>query len=533
MATGTKSAVMQAQYGAWPYPHVPLLASLPSSHPFELHTAWLWDRCGSGAAPQRPRIWIAGCGTFQPYAFAVANPTAEVVATDLAEPSLRIAARRCAVHGRRNVTFRTVDLADEATWPNGTFDVIECYGVLMNLTDPARALRAMRDRLEPRGVLRLMVYPEWSRRRVFQLQRIARLLGLCAQERHHPAVFRSFARALPRSHPLRHAFVTYADSRNDAGVVDGFLHAGDRGFTGFQLGELLAQAGLTPGYWFHRPWGQPDLMAERLGFGDRTQSFVLDHLDLWQELRGNFVVCVRRDDAPPRLVQPETPHPAFAAGHHPLRHGLHLHRLAWFGTRLPARTCEEPVVLQPRDARALRAGRTPRHLRSSGLVLGGDDLAPRLPAHRSWPEEAACLQRSRRVAVGRRAPNPLYAHLFAAFERAARHPELGLPDLETQMGRWLPWADPLEQRPVRFGLTPYGTMQRFRTNVLEHLERGDLPLADGWTNVRLRADGEQLQHVRALLRGHDGLPQRTLADEHLRELAVLLFAHDSLFVAIE
>ena len=28
-----KAATMRAQYGAWPYPHVPLLASLPSAVP--------------------------------------------------------------------------------------------------------------------------------------------------------------------------------------------------------------------------------------------------------------------------------------------------------------------------------------------------------------------------------------------------------------------------------------------------------------------------------------------------------------------
>ena len=39
MATrqAAKSTAMRAQYGAWPYPQVPLLASLPSTHPWELH----------------------------------------------------------------------------------------------------------------------------------------------------------------------------------------------------------------------------------------------------------------------------------------------------------------------------------------------------------------------------------------------------------------------------------------------------------------------------------------------------------------
>jgi hypothetical protein len=533
MSTPTKSQVLRTQYEAWPYPQVPLLASLPSTHPFELNAAWLWDRCGSGRAPARPRIWIAGCGTFQPYALAVANPHAEIVATDLSAASLQIARRRCSVHRQKHVQFAPVDLSDESTWPDGTFDLIECYGVLMNLADPLATLRGLGSRLTPRGVLRLMVYPHWSRQRVFQVQRLAQLLGLTANERHHPALLRQFVRALPSSHPLRHAFTTYADSRNDAGVVDGFLHAGDRGFTAFQLGALLRHAALEPGYWFHRPWAQPDTMAERLQFADRDQSFVLNYLDLWQELRGNFVVCARRSDAPAREVQSETAHPLFTGEGHALRHRLRLSRLRWLGGRVPTRTNDGDVVLRAADVRTLAREHPAASLHDAGLVLGGRDHGPRLPAHVDFAGEADFLRHTTALQVGRRAPNPLYAHLFAAFELAARHAELQLPDLEAQLGRWLPWADPLEQRPIRFGLTPYCTCQRYRQNVLDHLARGPLPTATSWHDVHLRRDNEALARVRSLLRDHVDLPARVLTNGDLRELAVLLFAHDELFVAIE
>lgn len=532
MATGTKSAAMKAQYGAWPYPRVPLLASLPSTHPFELHTAWLWDRCGSGHAPARPRIWIAGCGTFQPYVFAVANPHAEIVASDLSEPSLRIAARRCRVHGRRNVRFAPVDLADESTWPDGAFDVIECYGVLMNLPDPLATLRGLRERLTARGVLRLMVYPQWSRTRVFQLQRLARLLGLHAGDRRHPALLRAFVKALPRAHPLRFAFTTYEDSRNDAGVVDAFLHAGDRGFTAFEFGALLRDAGLSPAHWFHRPWAQPDVAAERLGLADRTQSFVLDQLDLWQELRTNFIVCARRSDAPPRVVPPASAHPAFA-GDGGLRHRLRLLRLGLLGGRMPTRTGDGKVILRPGEARALRAGSDLGALRQKCLVLGGEDHAPRLAAHADFAGDVDCRRHAQALRVGRRAPNPLYAHLFAAYERHRLAPELGLPDLETQIGRWLPWADPLEHQPIAFGITPYGTFLRYRQNVLDHLARDPLPVAAGYADVRVRGDAAARQRVLSLLAAHPDLPRRPLPDAALRELWVLLFATDSLFVTFE
>ncbi|MFK7742011.1 MAG: class I SAM-dependent methyltransferase [Planctomycetota bacterium] len=530
-AASGKSKAMQAQYAAWPYPKIPLLAKLPSTHPWELHVAWLWDRAGSGPAPAKPRIWIAGCGTFQPYAFAVANPKADITATDLSEPSLRIARRRCALHRQKHVRFAPVDLADTSTWPDGRFDLIECYGVLMNLPDPQATLRALRERLTDRGVLRLMVYPHYSRQRIFQLQRVASLLGFHADDPSHPANFRRFVRAMPQRHPLRYAFTSYADSRNDAGVVDGFLHKGDRGFSAFQLSELLQGAELEPAFWFHRPWARPDVMAERLSLQDRSQSFVLNYLDLWQELRTNFIVVAKRSCAPTRIVQPKRPHPMFvgtgSGGESTsLRHLARLTRLRVLGGKLPSRT-EEPRVV-------LRAGIAPEH---AATALGGDHGSS-LAAHSAFAGEAASLRADAAIALGPRAPNPLYAHLFAAFEFAERHPELALGDLETQMGRWLPWADALEHHPISWGLTPYASYQKLRTNIRQHLEDG------GWQrervacyeHVRVRGDELVLARVRHELQAHAATVPRPIDgidDASLRELFVLLHASDRLFLTFE
>lgn len=527
---GGKAAAMRAQYGAWPYPQVPLLAALPSTHPYELHVDWLWDRAGRGPGPTRPRIWIAGCGTFQPYAFGVANPHADIVATDLSEPSLAVAQRRCRLHRQRHVRFAPVDLDEPSSWPAGEFDLIECYGVLMNVADPLATLRGLASKLTPNGVLRLMVYPHWSRQRVFQLQRLARLLGFHAGDRAHPAAFRRFVRRLPPAHPLRYAFTSYADSRNDAGVVDAFLHAGDRGFTGHQLGALLAGARLEPAHWFHRPWGQPDRMAEALQLDGRAQSFVLGYLDLWQELRSNFVVCATRADAGPRTIGEPRVHPRFTGDRHSLRHRLRLLRLRWLGGKLPSRTGEDELRLPAAAARALGRGEPPPQTGLDGLLLGGQDHGSQLPAHEEFAAEAAFLQQAHALRVGRLAPNPLYAHLFAAYELAQRHPELGLPDLELQLARWTPWADPLEERPVTFGLTPYGTHQRFRVNLADHLARAPLPTAADYGAIRLRHDATARLAVESRLRSCAEVPQVARDEATLRELAVLLDHHDSLFV---
>jgi hypothetical protein len=128
-----------------------------------------------------------------------------------------------------------------------------------------------------------------------------------------------------------------------------------------------------------------------------------------------------------------------------------------------------------------------------------------------------------------RAPNPFYSHLFAAFRLQRDFPELELPDLDTQCARWGPWADPLEQGTMPFGLTPYGTLQRFRCSVQEHLERPPLEPAD-LASVRLRSEVSAFAQVRDLLAAHHLGGTRPEAE--LRELWLLLCSFRDLFVCL-
>lgn len=544
-------ASVRNQYESWPYPVVPLWASLDRAQLWQLNAAWIADRCGRGPLPERPRIWIAGCGTFQPYVIARANPAAEIVATDLSEASLRLARRRCRVHGIKNVEFAHVDLDDPSSWPEGEFDLIESYGVLMNLPRPGATLAQLGRRLTPDGIVRLMVYPHFGRQRIFQLQRVARLLGLTATERDHPSRLRRAVGRLPLRHPLRYAFDSYADSRHDAGIVDAFLHAGDRGFSAFELMDLARSADLQPAFWFQREWGQPSLAAENLGFPEWSQAATLHYLDLWQELRSNFVVCLTRAEHETRTLEGEAlvPHARPALRVHPLfdpakpdlgaRHRLRLLGARLFGAKLPSKV-SPPVQLSAADARLLQAGTDALHhadprqiarLVSEGLLLG----------HEPWRNDQAITQevaaesefRSPRFEIHRRARNPLFDHLFKAWTADRCLPELGLPDLEGQMGRWLPHADPLEAHHRAFGLTPYRTFQLLRTNVHDYLaDWHERPTVAGWEDVRLRQETRCFEQVRVWA-GAAGIDRPTQDPAGLRELWVMLFAYDTLFLPFE
>jgi hypothetical protein len=86
---------------------------------------------------------------------------------------------------------------------------------------------------------------------------------------------------------------------------------------------------------------------------------------------------------------------------------------------------------------------------------------------------------------------------------------------------------------VAFGLTPYGTHQRFRVNLAEHLQRAPLPIANGYAALRLRGDAAALQAVHRRLAACSEVPAIARDEASLRELAVLLDSYDRLFVTTE
>ncbi len=499
-----------AQYERWPYPKLPILASIPPFEPWQLHLDYLRDRCGLGPTGSKPKIWIAGCGTQQPYVFSVANPKAEILASDLSAASLRIARWRCWSHGHFGVQFSAIDLNHPETWPDGPFDHIECYGVLMNLSDPAATLAALAERLAPDGTLRLMVYPWYSRRRIFQVQRVAQLTGISAEHTHHPALFRQAMLWLPKGHPLRYAVETYHDAKNDAGLVDGFLHAGDRGFTALELGQIADRAGLTAGWWHQRPWAQPEEAATKLAdSASLSQTELLHALDLWQELRVNFTVCLVKKER----IQGQRPLRV-----HPILSGAEGRRryLGWWsrvgGWNLRSRTSWSDPHYSGDEVRELH--RWVRHPEISALadraIEDGVILGQIRPSKRPFVSTADGSPPEIRFEVGERAANPLYGALFDAYRSAGE----ALPDV---MERWAKHSEPLE-KPGEFGLTPTGTwlahektIEAWRAIPHESVER--------WDQLRYPREAVWIEYARTWAKGA-GLPAFPTEQHEMRELGV-------------
>ena len=172
------SEQVRRHYEEHPYPNISLLAKVRPCDTYALNAVALWGRFNGELPPFRSmRVLLAGCGSFSPYPFSIANPEAEITALDLSNANLRRARLHTRLHGCRNITFRCGDLLDPAIEP-GPFHLIDAYGVLHHLEDPTVGLSLLTQRLVDGGILRLMVYSRGARREVESVRRAFRLLGI-------------------------------------------------------------------------------------------------------------------------------------------------------------------------------------------------------------------------------------------------------------------------------------------------------------------------------------------------------------------
>ena len=104
----------------------------------------------------KPGMAVAdfGCGVGATTAMLaeMVGPTGRVVGVDLSGAQLEQGRAHCRAQGIENATF--VEASAYSTGlPRASFDLAYCRFLLLHLTDPAAALREMRDVLKPGGIL--------------------------------------------------------------------------------------------------------------------------------------------------------------------------------------------------------------------------------------------------------------------------------------------------------------------------------------------------------------------------------------------
>lgn len=276
------SETVRHHYEKHPYPHYPLLASVREHDTYTLNLPALWGKF-NGTLPPREfqRILIAGCGSFSPYPFSVANNRAEITALDLSAGSLRRARLHCLLHGRRNLGYLAGDLLDRTVAP-GPYGLIDAYGVLHHLDDPQSGFQALAERLAPDGILRIMIYNRYARRTEESIRRSLRLINI----RDIGAAKALIRRSAPGSR-LRTYYESSSEAAFDAGLADALLHPRVHTYRIDELLELIAAAGLEPLQFAH--FGACERIADEV---ERIRQ-----LEKHRESCGNFLLYLGKAGA--------------------------------------------------------------------------------------------------------------------------------------------------------------------------------------------------------------------------------------------
>jgi SAM-dependent methyltransferase len=209
--------------------------------------------------PDRPyradlRVLVAGCGTSQAAKHALRLPGSQVVGIDLSETSIRHTEKLRRKYQLDNLELHQLPI-ERVSELGRRFDKIVCTGVLHHLPDPEQGLRALRDVLEPDGVMNLMVYAAYGRYGVYMIQEYCRRLGIGNRDKDIQELATTLV-ALPPQHPLARLLAESPDFQHQEGIADALLNPCDRAYSVPQLFNLLQSCELSFVRW---QWQAPYL----------------------------------------------------------------------------------------------------------------------------------------------------------------------------------------------------------------------------------------------------------------------------------
>ncbi|MGX9350151.1 class I SAM-dependent methyltransferase [Shimia sp. W99] len=281
------------QYDTYPYPardpkdeRKRLVRGSPS-HPVEMDH-FLFGGKRNWRTPIR--ILVAGGGTGDALVQLAQTLTSakrpyEITYLDLSTKAREIAEARIAERRLSNVTFHTASLLDAPDF--GTFDYIDCCGVLHHLPDPDAGFRALSAALSPEGGMGLMVYAPYGRAGVYQLQSAFGTLsqGMSAKDR--LKLGKAVLKAVPDAHSFKRNQVLVDHKKSDAGFYDLLLHSQDRPYTVGELAEALRLADLKPAGFL--PAAQYDLDRLLPEGVERPEGMdAIAAMDVAEKLRGTI-----------------------------------------------------------------------------------------------------------------------------------------------------------------------------------------------------------------------------------------------------
>ncbi|MCK6370232.1 MAG: class I SAM-dependent methyltransferase [Gammaproteobacteria bacterium] len=247
---------IRAQYEALPYP-----PRDPADERHRLiqrtadHLLLLNHRCYRGARDFRDgfRVLVAGGGTGDSTIYLAEQLRgfgAEIVHLDFSAASLAIAQERARMRGLDGISWVRDSLMNLPRLGLGSFDYINCTGVLHHLESTEAGLRLLAGALRPGGAMLLMLYGRYGRRSVYDMQELLRgYLPPDANLQDKLRLTRALLAALPPTHSFHRdldfwRYEISPDGLGDAGLQDLLLHGQDRCFSVPDIHALMDSAGL-------------------------------------------------------------------------------------------------------------------------------------------------------------------------------------------------------------------------------------------------------------------------------------------------
>jgi SAM-dependent methyltransferase len=237
---------VRSQYEALPYP-----PCNPQDDHKRLVRTWLEDLpminhycfAGKQSFQKGFRALVAGGGTGDATIFLaeqLRDTDAQIVHLDMSGASIALAKERAQIRGLANITWVHDSLLNLPALAAelGTFDYINCSGVLHHLADPDLGFKALHSVLKDDGAIGLMVYATTGRTGVYQMQELMRLVnGDEADAQRKIANTRDLLASLPATNWFKRSEDLHHDHKmGDAGIYDLLLHSQDRSYS---VGELF------------------------------------------------------------------------------------------------------------------------------------------------------------------------------------------------------------------------------------------------------------------------------------------------------
>ena len=279
-------------YDTYPFPPEPLLDEPPPGYNWRWHWLAAYSFC-TGRKPEKEdvRVLDAGCGTGVGTEYLVhLNPKAQVTGIDLSAGALEVARERCRKSGADRAEFHHLSLYD-ARELSGSFDWINCVGVLHHLPDPIAGMRALADKLAPGGLMHVFVYAELGRWEISLMQQAIALLQGDKRGDYEDGVRvgRDIFNSLPENNRLlkREKERWALENQRDACFADMYVHPQEIDYNVESLFELIDASGLdfvgfsNPKYWnLDRLLGKaPEVLARSRHLPPRQRYRLIELLD--------------------------------------------------------------------------------------------------------------------------------------------------------------------------------------------------------------------------------------------------------------